>query len=176
MRVVVARVGRPLGVRGDVLADVLTDEPERRLVAGARFLVADSDRTLVLESVREHGKRLCLHFVGYDDRSSAETLTHALLQVDRAPEDRPDDPDEYYDDTLIGLSVLTAAGAAVGQVSEVIHLPSQDLLAVTRTGAPEVLVPFVPSIVTEVDLASGRIVIEPPDGLLELAEGQAGAP
>lgn len=175
MRVVVARVGRPLGVRGDVLADALTDEPERRLVVGARFFLGESDSTVVLESVRDHGKRLCLHFAGYDDRTAAEALTNALLQVDRASDERPEDPDEYYDDTLIGLSVITTAGEDVGQVSEVVHLPSQDLLAVSRVESPEVLVPFVPSIVTEVDLAARRVVIDPPDGLLDLAEGSGGA-
>lgn len=162
-------------MRGDVLADVLTDEPDRRLIAGARFFVADSDRTLHLESVRAHGNRLCLHFAGYDDRAAAETLTHALLQVERGEGERPEDPDEYYDDTLIGLAVVTGAGQDIGQVAEIVHLPSQDLLAVSRPSAPELLVPFVPSIVTDVDLRAGLIVIEPPDGLLELAEGTDGS-
>jgi 16S rRNA processing protein RimM len=170
VRVVVARVGRPLGVRGDVLADALTDEPDRRLFAGAQLLVHDSERVLVVESIRDHGKRLCIHFEGFDDRTAAESLTNVLVEIERSPDERPDDPDEFYDDTLLGLTVVARDGAVVGRVTEVIHLPAQDLLAVERDGAPEVLIPFVPSIAIDVDLDERRIVVEPPPGLLDLAD------
>ena len=170
MRVVVARIGRALGVRGDVLIDSRTDEPERRFAVGNRLLVADSDRTLVIESAREHGNRLCLHFVGIDDRTSAESLTGLLLEVERAPGERPDDPDEYYDDDLLGLAVVTVDGEDVGDVAEVLHLPAQDVLAVRTPDAREVLIPFVSGIVPVVDLDAGRIVIQPPEGLLEVGE------
>ena len=170
MRVVVARIGRALGVRGDVLIDSRTDEPERRFAVGNRLLVADSDRTLVIESAREHGNRLCLHFVGIDDRTSAESLTGLLLEVERAPGERPDDPDEYYDDDLLGLAVVTVDGEDVGDVAEVLHLPAQDVLAVRTPDAREVLIPFVSEIVPVVELDAGRIVIRPPEGLLEVEE------
>jgi 16S rRNA processing protein RimM len=81
VRVVVARVGRALGVRGDLLVDVLTDEPERRLFAGAEVHIMGSGRTLRIESERPHGGRLCLHFVGIDDRSAAESLTGSMLEA-----------------------------------------------------------------------------------------------
>lgn len=168
MRVVVARVGRALGVKGDVLVDVLTDEPERRLVPGADLLIMGERRALRVESVRAHGGRLCLHFEGVDDRTAAESLTGLLLEIERASDERPEDPEEFYDDALIGLEVLTEGGDRVGTVVEVLHLPGQDVLAVRASDdGPEVLVPFVAEIVPVVDLAAGRIVIDPPAGLLD---------
>lgn len=172
MRVVVARVGRALGVKGDVLVDVLTDEPERRLVAGAVLHVMGSDRTVAIESERPHGGRLCVHFVGIDDRTAAEALTGLMLEAERAQGERPEDPDEYYDDDLIGLEVVTEDGERIGAVTEVLHLPAQDVLAVRAApDSPEILVPFVAEIVPAVDLDARRILITPPPGLLDVQEG-----
>ena len=170
MRVVVARVGRALGVKGDVLIDSRTDEPERRFAVGNRLLVADSERWLVIESARHHGSRLCLHFAGIDDRAAAESLTGLLLEVERLPGERPADPDEYYDDDLIGVAVVAQGGEPIGVVAEVLHLPAQDVLAVVTAEGREVLIPFVSEIVPDVDLEAGRIVVHPPDGLLEAEE------
>lgn len=169
MRVVVARVGRALGVRGDVLVDVLTDEPERRLAPGSDVFVRQSDRVLRIESERPHGGRLCLHFAGIDDRAAAEELTGLLLEADRPEGERPEDPEEYYDDDLIGLEVRTQAGERVGAVVEVLHLPAQDVLAVRETPeSAEVLVPFVIEIVPVVDIDARQIIICPPEGLLDV--------
>jgi 16S rRNA processing protein RimM len=165
VRVVVARVGRALGVKGDVLVDVLTDEPERRLAAGCTVMAGD--RPLAIESVRPHGNRLAVHFATLDDRTVAEQLTGTLLEIDRAPGERPEDPEEFYDDDLVGLEAVTEAGELIGTVTEVLHLPAQDLLAVRATPeAPEVLVPFVGEIVPVVDLEARRIIVRPPEGLL----------
>ena len=172
VRVVVARLGRALGVQGDILVDVLTDEPERRLIPGVDVHLMGTDRTLHIESARPHGGRLCVHFAGVDDRTEAERLTGSLLEADRGDGERPEDPEEFYDDALIGLDVVTESGLPVGTVSEVLHLPSQDVLAVRATpNAPEVLIPFVSDIVPEVDLDAGRVVIRPPEGLLEVQDG-----
>ncbi len=170
MRVVVARIGRALGVRGDVLIDSRTDEPERRFIAGAPLLVADSDRVLFIESVRPHGNRLCLHFQDIDDRTAAEGLTGLLLEVERVPGERPEDPDEYYDDDLLGLNVVTEDGDPIGTVAEVLHLPAQDVLAVRAADDREILVPFVSEIVPEVDLDAGRVIVRPPEGLLDIED------
>jgi 16S rRNA processing protein RimM len=177
VRVVVARVGRALGVKGDVLVDVLTDEPERRLIPGAHLHIAGQQRTVIIGSERPHGGRLCLHFAGIDDRTAAEALTGSLLEAERPDGERPEDPDEYYDDDLIGLEVMTESGERVGSVTEVLHLPAQDVLAVRESPeGPEVLVPFVGEIVPIVDLDNRRIVITPPDGLLETEPEQQESP
>lgn len=168
MRVVVARVGRALGIKGELLIDVLTDEPERRLAPGCRVLAGD--RELVIASERDHGKRIAMRFEGIDDRTAAEALTGMLLEVERDPGERPEDPEEFYDEQLVGLSAVLEGGDAIGEVTEVIHLPAQDLLAVQHVDGREVLIPFVEEIVPTVDLDGGRIVVDPPPGLLDPEE------
>lgn len=172
MRVVVARIGRAVGIRGDLAVEVRTDEPERRLVPGALLHVAGTERVLRVASVRPHAHRPRVHFEGVDDRTTAEALTGSILEIDRLPGERPDDPEEFYDDSLIGLSVHAVDGAPIGTVTQVIHLPAQDLLAVRATAdGPEILIPFVTEIVPVVDIDAGRIVVRPPEGLLDGGEG-----
>lgn len=88
-----------------------------------------------------------------------------IAEVD--PEERPEDEDEYYDHQLIGLDVVLLDGTPVGELTEVVHLPYQDLLTVTRPDGTEVLVPFVARIVPTIDLENQRAVIDPPGGLID---------
>jgi 16S rRNA processing protein RimM len=89
-----------------------------------------------------------------------------LLVADVDPQERPDDPDEFYDHQLVGLTVRTVAGEVVGTLAEVLHLPGQDVLAVNRPDTTQVLVPFVREIVPEVDLGTRTVLVDPPPGLL----------
>jgi 16S rRNA processing protein RimM len=168
VQVVVARIGRPHGVRGDVTVEPRTDEPNRRLATGA-VLVTDSTShpTLTVDTSRWHSGRLLLHFQEVSSRSEVEALRGTLLSVDVDPHERPADPDEFYDHQLVGLSVVLPDGSAVGVVSEVGH-GAQDLLIVARPEGGTVMVPFVTAIVPEVDLDARRVVIDPPVGLLDL--------
>jgi 16S rRNA processing protein RimM len=113
---------------------------------------------------------LLLRFVGIDDRNGAEALRGTMLEADIDPTEMPTDEDEYYDRQLVGLSAVRVNGEVLGSVSEVVHLPGHDLLAVTTTLRGDVLVPFVHEIVTEVDLLEGRVVIDPPGGMFEELE------
>ncbi|MFI7278282.1 ribosome maturation factor RimM [Streptomyces sp. NPDC049879] len=168
MHLVVARIGRAHGIKGEVSVEVRTDEPELRLAPGS-VLVTEPDTAgpLTIESGRVHSGRLLLRFAGVTDRSGAEALRNTLLLAEVDPDELPDDPEEYYDHQLTGLDVVTAGGEAVGTVREIAHLPSQDLLIVARPGGGEVMVPFVSEIVPEVDVRERRVVIDPPPGLLE---------
>ena len=85
------------------------------------------------------------------------------------------DPDEFFDHQLVGLLAVTTGGDDVGAVTDVLHLPEQDVLVIARHGT-EVLVPFVAQIVPEVDLPSRRVVIDPPPGLLDPAEDDEASP
>jgi 16S rRNA processing protein RimM len=164
MEVVVGRVGRAHGVAGEVSVDVRTDQPELRFAVGGVF---DTDAgRLVIESMRWHSARLLVGFEGVDDRTAAEKLRGVLLVAQVPDDERPDDPEEFYDHQLVGLRVCTVSGDPVGEVGEVLHLPMQDVLAVRSADGREILVPFVAAIVTEVDLAGGRVLIDPPPGLL----------
>jgi 16S rRNA processing protein RimM len=174
MELVVGRIGRPHGVRGEVTVEVRTDSPDRRFLLGA-VLGTDPPRPggLVVAGLRWHSGRLLVAFDGSHDRTSAEALRGLLLTVEVAADERPEDPEEYYDHQLVGLSAWTAT-AEVGHVTEVLHLPSQDLLVIGTADGGQVLVPFVSEIVPEVDLTAGRIRIDPPEGLLADLDPAAG--
>ncbi|MFF1452290.1 ribosome maturation factor RimM [Streptomyces sp. NPDC058274] len=168
MQLVVARVGRAHGIKGEVTVEVRTDEPELRLGPGA-VLATDpaSAGPLTIETGRVHSGRLLLRFEGVRDRNAAEALRNTLLIADVDPEQTPEDPDEYYDHQLMDLDVVTADGTEVGRITEISHLPSQDLFIVERSDGTEVLIPFVEEIVTGIDLTEQRVVIDPPPGLID---------
>lgn len=177
MRVVIGRVGRAHGIRGDVSVAPRTDEPEEFFVAGA-VLSTDPATAgpLTVDSVRWHSGRLLVAFAGVADRTAAEGLRGVLLEAERPDGQRPTGPDEYYDHELVGLAVVTVTGDAVGEVAEVVHLPGQDLLAVRRADRPEALIPFVRELVPDIDLGLGRVTVDPPPGLLDLQEPGAADP
>lgn len=168
MQLVVARIGRAHGIKGEVTVEVRTDEPEKRLGPGA-VLATDPSSVgpLTIETGRVHSGRLLLRFAGVRDRGGAEALRNTLLIADVDPEERPEEPDEYYDHQLIDLDVVTVDGTEIGRITEVSHLPSQDLFVVERPDGDEVLVPFVGEIVVEIDLDEQRAVIDPPPGLID---------
>ena len=172
MQLVVARIGRAHGIKGEVTVEVRTDEPELRLGPGA-VLATDPAAVgpLTIETGRVHSGRLVLRFEGVRDRTAAEALRNTLLIAEVDPEETPEDPEEFYDHQLIDLDVVTRDGRNVGRIQEVAHLPAQDLLVVRDEDDGEVLIPFVQEIVPEIDLAEQRVVIDPPPGLLE--EGDA---
>ncbi|MEU6096123.1 ribosome maturation factor RimM [Streptomyces sp. NPDC047079] len=168
MQLVVARIGRAHGIRGEVTVEVRTDEPELRLAPGA-VLATDPASTgpLTIETGRVHSGNLLLRFEGVTDRNAAEALRNTLLIADVDPDELPEGEDEYYDHQLIDLDVVTKDGAEVGRITEIAHLSSQDLFVVERADGTEVLIPFVAEIVTEIDLEEQRAVIDPPPGLID---------
>lgn len=177
MQLVVARIGRAHGIKGEVTVEVRTDEPELRLAPGA-VLATDppSPGPLTIERGRVHSGRLLLRFEGVRDRGAAEALRNTLLIAEVDPEEQPEDPEEFYDHQLIDLDVVTREGADVGRVEEVAHPPGHDLLVVRRENGAEALIPFVAEIVPEIDLPGGRIVVDPPPGLLEEMPPKDGPP
>ena len=171
MQVVVGRIGRAHGIRGDVAVEVRTDEPERRFLPGATLLTDPHDAgPLVLQRARMHSGRMLAHFEQVEDRSAAERLRGVLLFIDADPRESPPDPDEFYDREVVGLQVVDAERGLIGEVTEVVHLPGQDLLAVRGEAGATVLVPFVAAFVKVVDVANGRVEVDLPHGLLELGE------
>ena len=128
-----------------------------------------SERTYVVDSVRDHGGRLLLRLEGVADRDAADALRGTVFVIDSGDLPPIEDPDEFYDHQLEGLRVQTTAGTPVGTVAEVLHTAAGELLAVRAEGdGGEVLVPFVSAIVTSVSLSDRTIEIDPPEGLLEL--------
>ena len=175
MRVIVGRVGRPHGIRGELVIGVRTDEPDLRFAVGAVLDAhpepdaepAGDQPTLTVARARWHSGQLLVTFDGITDRTAAGDLTGSWLSVDSSQLPRTGDPDEFRDHELIGLSVRTPDGAQVGVVTDVLH-PGQDVLVIQRAdGGDECLVPFVKAIVPEVDVDARLLVIDPPAGLLD---------
>lgn len=166
MFVVVGRIGRPHGIRGEVTIEVLTDDPGTRFALGA-VLRTDPVEVgpLTVESTARSGRVGIVRFAGFDDRDAAETLRGTVLQVDIDDLPPIDDADEYYDHQLIGLSARSMLGDELGTVSGVLHAPAAPVLIVTRPDGSDELVPFVSAIVPTVDLAAGTLTIDPPDGM-----------
>jgi 16S rRNA processing protein RimM len=174
VQLVVGRIGHAHGVNGEVSVEVRTDDVDYRFAAGSTLATDPPERgPLTVVRVRPHAGRLLVAFAGMTDRAAAEAVRGTLLVADSATSAQPTDPDEYWDHDLVGLSAVTVAGVTAGEVVEVLHLPAQDVLVVRRSDADddgEVLIPFVAAIVPEVDVHGGRVVIDPPDGLLDGAQ------
>ncbi|PZG55474.1 ribosome maturation factor RimM [Spongiactinospora gelatinilytica] len=167
MQLVVGRIGRPHGVRGEVSVDVRTDDPALRFVPGASLATDPASAgPLVIEQVRPHSGFLLVRFAGVHDRDAAGELRGVLLLVESDDSPPLDDPDEFYDHQLIGLSVAAPGAEPVGRVADVLH-HGQDLLVVRRTDGREVYVPFVRALVPEIDLEAGLLVVDAPPGLLD---------
>jgi 16S rRNA processing protein RimM len=168
VQLVVGRIARAHGIGGEVSVEVRTDSPDLRFAPGA---VLDTEPPengpLTVERARWHSGRMLICFAGVADRTAAEALRNTLLVADSATSPEVDD-DEFWDHQLVELSVVATDGTALGSVSEVVHSAGGDLLVVRRPDGGELLVPFVRSIVPTVDLDARRVVVDPPDGLLEL--------
>ena len=170
---VVGRVGRPHGVRGLATVEVRTDDPDARFTPGQVLQTDPPDRgPLTVVDRRWHSGTLLLQLAGpsgevYAARETVETLrgTELLVRVADLPE--IEEQDSYYDHQLVGLAVRMPDGTVLGEVGAVRH-EAQDLLVIRRPDAPEALVPFVAALVPTVDLAGGFVVVDPPEGLLDL--------
>jgi 16S rRNA processing protein RimM len=164
--VIVGVIGRAHGVRGEVAVELRTDEPERRFAPGQVLGEEGGSRVFTVRSVRDHSRRLLVKFAELDDRAAAEAVRGTLLITTVERDERPAEPQTFYDRQLIGLKATSRDGVDVGIVRSVLHLPAQDLLEIeTATGTR--LVPFVAALVPEVDLDAGRLTVAAIAGLLD---------
>ncbi|MCL2490624.1 MAG: ribosome maturation factor RimM [Propionibacteriaceae bacterium] len=166
-RVVVGVIVRAHGVRGDVVVELHSDEPSRfapgaRLHTGTRPVAVTSSRPL-------GAGRLVVHLDGVETRNDAEALVGGSLQAEVPDDERPGDPDEFFDRHLVGLTACLPDGTPVGQVVDVLHGAAQDILVI-RTDGDERLVPFVEALVPSVSLDERRLTIADLPGLLSDAE------
>jgi 16S rRNA processing protein RimM len=164
LQLVVGRIGRAHGVLGEATIDVQTDDPDLRFKVGSK-LTLDSGQELTIKSSRWHNQILLLGFEGVNDRNQIEALRDQLIssQVDLSALA----PGEYHYQQLIGCQVYLQNNELVGQVSEVVKLPGQDLLSVDKNGS-QVLIPMVKQIIISIDVLEKKIVVNPPEGLLDV--------
>jgi 16S rRNA processing protein RimM len=166
----VGRVAKAHGISGELAVDIHTDEPDERFAPGAVLTARLRDRSVrpvTVSTVRAHSGRLLIRFDEVPDRTVAETMRGAQLLVDAEALPPSDDPDAFYDHELEGLAVELLDGTSVGTVVEIARAPAGELLVLKKTDGTEGLVPFVRAIVPEVDVKGGRVVIDPPEGLLD---------
>lgn len=164
----VARIARPQGRHGEVVAELLTDFPERfaQLKVAHVKLVNGAVALRELEKSWLHKGRVVLKFANCDSIEQAEELRAAQVMISRAQLiELP--TDTYYDFDLIDCQVTTKDGSGLGRVTGVQSYGAAPLLVV-QDGAREHLIPLALSICLEIDTARKRIVVDPPEGLLDL--------
>ena len=167
--IIVARAVRTRGLKGELVAEILTDFPERFEHVSELTGVASSGerKQLELESYWFQNDRMVLKFTGFDTIESASALVgyeFGLPEAERVqlPED------EFYDWELEGCSVENKSGTVIGKVREVMRTGGVELLVVEDEARRETLIPMAQSIVVEIDIPGKKILIDPPEGLLEL--------
>jgi 16S rRNA processing protein RimM len=166
--VLVGRIARAHGNRGQVIVDPSTDFPDERFKAGSKLFIQRGEvvDSVLVEQVRFHRGRPIVGLTGIDTMDAAEGLAGSELRI---PADalQPLPAGSYYHHELVGCVVETPRGESIGRVTAVEGDAAASRLVVeSRTG--DVLVPIVESICVEVDVAGRKVVVEPPDGLLDL--------
>ena len=167
--IIVARAVRARGLKGELVADLLTDFPERfeRISRLLGIGPNGEHKELTLESHWFQNDRVVLKFLGYDSIESAKTLVGYELGLPEAERVQLS-PGEFYDWELEGCSVEIEHGSAIGNVREVMRTGGVELLVVEDDKRREHLIPMAQSIVVEIDLSRRKILIDPPEGLLDL--------
>ena len=158
MSVLIARIGKPHSLHGEVTVQLHTDDPVGRFVPGAEFTT---------EAVAGSGVVKLVDFGEIPDRTGAESLRGTRLLAQES--DEASDDDGWYEEELAGLSVVDPAGVVLGEVVGLDVGAAQDRLRIRLTDGVEALVPFVEALVPEVDIAGGRVGVDAPPGLLDLA-------
>jgi len=157
---VVGRIGRAHGVRGEVTVEVRTDSPDERFKIG-QILKTDpeSNGPLIIESIRNNSGTLLLSFKNFNDRSAVEKLRNTLILAEVDPSQSNTSENDFHISQIVGAKVVDRNGKTLGLVKDVLSLPAQDTLVVDSDGA-EVLVPFVKSYVPVVSIERAEITVE----------------
>ncbi len=159
----VATIGAPRGLAGQVRLRLHTDDPRTRLATGTVLSTEPAAvGPLQVASIRQVQQHWYATFDGVSDRTGAEALRGVVLL---APPDESE-AEAWYPHQLVGLRAERADGTLLGTIDGVEHLPAQDALVLTEVGGARTLVPFVTAIVPVVDVPGGRVVLDPPNGLL----------
>lgn len=166
MLLVVGRIGRAHGVRGEATIEIRTDNPDARFFIGAKLETEPQDKgPLVIRDLKVHSGTLLLSFEGVNDRTEVEKLRNVLLLADVDPSESNVTEDDFHISQIIDCKVIDENGKAWGVVVDVLQLPAQDTLVV-KTDGREVLVPFVRAYVPEVDIESKTLTVINFAGLL----------
>ena len=164
MQLVVGRIGRAHGVLGEATVQVQTDDPDVRFKVGAK-LSLDNGKDLTIRSARWHNQILLLAFDGIIDRNQIEELRDQMISAE--VDITSLSPGEYHYQQLLGCQVFLQSDELIGEVDEIVKLPGQDLLSVAKNDK-KVLIPMVKKIIISIDVSTKKIVVDPPEGLLDV--------
>jgi len=164
LQLVVGRIGRAHGVLGEATVQVQTDDPDVRFKVGAK-LSLDNGKDLTIRSARWHNQILLLAFDGIIDRNQIEELRDQMISAE--VDITSLSPGEYHYQQLLGCQVFLQSDELIGEVDEIVKLPGQDLLSVAQNGK-KVLIPMVKKIIISIDVSAKKIVVDPPEGLLDV--------
>jgi 16S rRNA processing protein RimM len=161
---VVGKLRRPHGLRGEMLMEVFTDFPER-LQPKVTVYAGEELTTLHIRSSRPHGQGILLAFDGYDSPESVGIWRNKLLYV--RGDDRPPLPDgEYYQHQLLGLQVIGEDNQTLGHLTQILYTGANDVFVVQPPDGPEILVPAVDQFILEIDLERAFIRVRLIPGML----------
>jgi 16S rRNA processing protein RimM len=164
MKVTVAFIGKPQGLKGEVSLDLRTDIPEERLSPGSVLETNPANAgPLTVATSRTSSGRWYVGFATVSDRNGAEELRGVELIADA---DDADEDDAWYVHELVGLRVERPNGEVLGKVTDLLNMPAQDLLEIRQNDGVKALIPLVEEFVPEVDIEGGRVIVTPPYGLL----------
>ena len=164
-RILVAQIGAPHGIRGEVRLWSFTQDPMAVKDYGA-LESEDGTQTFAIEALRPGKDFLVARLAGVSDRAAAERLRNLKLYVQRDRLPAPEDGDTFYHADLIGLAAVATDGRTLGTVCAVHDFGAGDLIEVLAGGA-RVMLPFTDAVVPEVDLAAGRLIVDPPEGAFD---------
>lgn len=159
MRLQVGRIGRAHGISGEATIEVRTDDADKRFAIGAR-LQTEEHGELIVHSGRVHNGILLLGFAGVEDRSAIEALRDVILYAD-VDINEGHTEDDFHVQQLIGCAATLEDGSLLGEVTDVLNLPGQDVLVINGAGK-ETLIPFVRQLVPTVDIKSKTLTVIPP--------------
>lgn len=160
----VGKLRRPHGVHGEILMDVYTDYPER-LAPGVVVYAGETHLALQVTGRRWHQEALLLSFEGYTTPEQVGRLRNLLLYV-RASDCPPLEPGEFYHHQLIGLRVVDEAGDELGRVSGILETGANDVFIVQPASGPEILLPYIDTVILTVNLAKGEMQVRLLPGLV----------
>ncbi len=159
-RVCIAQFGAAHGVRGEVRLKSFTADP-MDVTRYGELELEDGSRSFRIEAARPQKDMLVVRLAGVRDRTEAETLTNLRLFVPRERLPAPEDGEFYYAD-LVGLTATTKDGEAFGTVIAVHDFGAGDILEIRPAAGPTVMLPFTEAAVPVVDVAAGKLVVDPP--------------
>jgi 16S rRNA processing protein RimM len=162
---VVGKLRRPHGVRGEIAMEVMTDFPER-LHPGVVVYVGEGHRAIHIRSTRWHTEALLVAFDEYADRESVGVLRNQLVYVPL--QDRPALPEgEYYHHQLIGMQVVEDSGETLGTIAGILETGANDILVVESREHGEVLLPMIAEVVLDIDVEGRQMRVYLLPGLVE---------